>query len=191
MSKQTAALVTNMMRTVVTEGTASRLRWKYGVYTDVAGKTGTTQSNADGWFMAMTPHLVMGSWVGADDPRIRFRSTELGQGSNTALPITGYFLKQMNKDPKFKSISEATFPPLSQDLQEKMTCDLYELGDSLRSQIRTLIFQRDSTIQADTLVPPPPESFLQTLYERKMKLQKAMEARDSIRLLIIEDNDPD
>lgn len=91
MSSETAALVTNMMRTVVTEGTASRLRWKYGVLTDVAGKTGTTQANADGWFMAITPNLVMGSWVGADDPRIRFRSTELGQGSNTALPITGYF----------------------------------------------------------------------------------------------------
>jgi penicillin-binding protein 1A len=75
------------MQTVVHEGTASRLRWKYGVYTDVAGKTGTTQANADGWFMAITPKLAIGTWVGADDPRIRFKNTKLGQGSNTALPI--------------------------------------------------------------------------------------------------------
>ncbi len=194
MSKETAALITSMMRTVVQEGTASRLRWKYGVLTDVAGKTGTTQSNADGWFMAMTPHLVMGSWVGADDPRIRFRSTELGQGSNTALPITAYFLKQVNKDPKFKTLSDAKFPPLSQTLQEKNLCDLYELGDSLRSQIKRMIVKRDSTIQADTTVAPPPESFLQILYQRKMKFQRAIQARDSIRLLevdLIEDNDPE
>ncbi len=195
MSKETAELITNMMRTVVTEGTASRLRWKYGVYTDVAGKTGTTQSNADGWFMAMTPHLVMGSWVGADDPRIRFRSTELGQGSNTALPITAYFLKQVNKDPKFKTISEAKFPPLSAKLQKKLDCDLYDLSDDLQQKIITTIFQRDSTIQADTSVIAPPESFLQVLYERKLKIQRTMEQRDSIRLvelkLIEGDNDPE
>ncbi|NOT75110.1 MAG: penicillin-binding protein [Cyclobacteriaceae bacterium] len=195
MSSETAALVTNMMRTVVTEGTASRLRWKYGVLTDVAGKTGTTQANADGWFMAITPNLVMGSWVGADDPRIRFRSTELGQGSNTALPITGYFLKQMNKDPKFKKLSDAKFPPLSASLQEKLNCDLYELSDTLQAQIRRIIFKRDSTILADTLVAPPPESFLQVIYQRKLKMQKVLHQRDSIRLLEVEiiegDNDPE
>jgi len=190
MKKETAALVLSMMQTVVTEGTASRLRWKYGVYTDVAGKTGTTQANADGWFMAITPHLVMGSWVGADDPRIRFRSTELGQGSNTALPITGYFLRQVNKDPAFKNLSEAKFPALPLDLQRKLDCDLYELSDTLQSQIQHMIFQRDSTIQADTLVAPPPESFLQVLYQRKLKIEKVVHKRDSIRMLILEDNDP-
>ncbi|MEJ0057789.1 MAG: penicillin-binding transpeptidase domain-containing protein [Bacteroidota bacterium] len=194
MSKETASLITSMMRTVVTEGTASRLRWKYGINTDVAGKTGTTQSNADGWFMAITPHLVMGSWVGADDPRIRFRSTELGQGSNTALPITGYFLRQVNKDPRFKSISEARFTPLSPRLQEKLDCDLYNLPFELQQQITKMILQRDSTIRADTSVAAPPVSFLQVLYERKLKLQRAMEQRDSIRIVemkLLEDNDPD
>jgi penicillin-binding protein 1A len=98
LSKETAKLVTQMLKTVVHEGTASRLRWKYGIYNDVAGKTGTTQANADGWFMAMTPNLVVGTWVGADDPRIHFRNTELGQGSSTALPIYGYFMKEVNND---------------------------------------------------------------------------------------------
>src|SRR5205085_7757096 len=76
-SKESAQMVRHMLQTVVQEGTASRLRWKYGIYNDVAGKTGTTQANADGWFMAMTPGLVIGTWVGADDPRIRFRLTSL------------------------------------------------------------------------------------------------------------------
>ena len=194
MSTETAQIVTSMLRTVVLEGTASRLRWKYGVYNDVAGKTGTTQQNADGWFMAITPHLAMGAWVGADDPRIRFRSTELGQGSNTALPITGYFLKQVEKDEKFKKMMADKFPPLPPLLQEKVNCDLYELDYDLRAKIEHLIYQRDSAIMADPFAPPPPVSFLQTLYERKIKIMKAALAADSVRRLqieIIEGNDSD
>ena len=186
MQKETAQLITSMLRTVVHEGTASRLRWRYGVYTDVAGKTGTTQSNADGWFMAVTPKLVIGTWVGADDPRIRFRNTELGQGSNTALPITAYFLQQVNKDVAYKTISEAKFTSLPDVLQKKLNCDLYELTDSLTARIEQMIFQRDSTIQADTLATPPPESFLQMLYQRKMKIKKAFQQLDSLRLLKVE-----
>lgn len=173
MSQETANMITSMLRTVVHEGTAFRLRWKYGIYNDVAGKTGTTQANADGWFMAMTPELVMGAWVGADDPRIRFRSTELGQGSNTALPITAYFLKKLNGDEDYKSITTAKFPDLPRTLQKKLNCDLYELNDDLWAKVERTIFQRDSIINADTLAPPPPESFLQALYRRKMKIMMA------------------
>jgi penicillin-binding protein 1A len=185
MKKETAQLMTSMLRTVVHEGTASRLRWRYGVYTDVAGKTGTTQSNADGWFMGVTPGLVIGTWVGADDPRIRFRSTELGQGSNTALPIAAYFLQQVNKDPNYKKLSDAKFPSLSEDLQEKLDCDLYELSDSLTVKIEHLIVKRDSTLLADTLAVMP-ETFLQGLYQRKQRLKKAAQQLDSLRLLEVE-----
>ena len=186
MSQATAQLITNMLRTVVNEGTASRLRWRYNVYSDVAGKTGTTQSNADGWFMAMTPNLVMGSWVGADNPRIRFRSTELGQGSSTALPITAYFLSQVNADRKFKTLSDAKFPTLPYLLQEKLNCDLYELDEELEMLAEKLIFQRDSTARADTLIPPPLESFLELLYKRKMKILKAAQQQDSLRMVELE-----
>ncbi len=186
MSKETAQLVTSMLRTVVLEGTASRIRWKYGVYNDLAGKTGTTQSNADGWFMAMSPGLVMGAWVGADDPRIRFRSTELGQGSNTALPITGYFMTEVNGDPRFKNISNAKFPALSALQEEKLECDLYELTEELQLQIVRTIAQRDSTRLADTLAPPLPDSFLQILYLRKVKAMKAQHQLDSLRIIELE-----
>lgn len=179
MSKETAQLVTQMLRTVVHEGTASRLRWKYGVYNDVAGKTGTTQDNADGWFMAITPNLVMGAWVGADDPRIQFRSTELGQGSNTALPITAYFLKLLNGDDTYKSVVQSRFSPVDHALQRRLSCDLYELNDDLRARVERTIFQRDSIISTDTLAPPPPESFLERLYKRKMKIMMATKNVDT------------
>jgi penicillin-binding protein 1A len=141
----------------------------------VAGKTGTTQSNADGWFIGMTPNLVIGTWVGADDPRIRFRSTELGQGSSTALPMVAYFLKQVDNDTTFAGISKARFKPLPSELQARVDCDLYELDDELWEQIRQTVHQRDSLILADTSATPPTETFLQYLYRRKLLLIKANE----------------
>lgn len=179
LSEETAALVINLLQGVANEGTAARLRYRYGVYNDVAAKTGTTQSNADGWFMAATPKLVIGTWVGADDPRIRFRSTELGQGSSTALPIAGAFLKQVNNDPTFKELSKAKFEPLDPALREKLDCDLYELPEELIPKIERIIFQRDSLIQADTTIIPP-KTFLQTLYERKLRIKEAQDRLDSI-----------
>jgi penicillin-binding protein 1A len=169
-SKETALKVRHMLQTVVHEGTASRLRWKYGVYNDVAGKTGTTQANADGWFMAMTPNLVMGSWVGADDPRIRFRNTSLGQGSNTALPLVAYFLKHVNEDDRFKQIASAKFRPLPYDVRKCLDCDLYEINDDLWLTLEKKVLQRDSLMMADSLAQPPAETFMETLYKRKKKI---------------------
>lgn len=177
-SEETAQLVRQMLQSVVQEGTASRLRWRYGIMNDVAGKTGTTQDNADGWFMAVTPKLVMGSWVGADDPRIRFRSTYLGQGSNTALPMVAYFLEQVNKDGAYSDVAKAKFKPLPYKLRTRLNCDLYELDDSLIRDIEKTVWQRDSIMQTDTLSAPPPETFLQMLYRRKMRILLASQPED-------------
>src|SRR5690606_13780228 len=76
-------LITHMMESVIQKGTGARIRNTYGVWGDFAGKTGTTQNYADGWFVGMTPSLITGSWVGAEEPGIRFRSSRLGQGSYT------------------------------------------------------------------------------------------------------------
>ncbi len=170
MSEESALLVRQMLQTVVHEGTASRLRWKYRVFNDVAAKTGTTQDNADGWFMAFTPNIVMGTWVGADDPRIRFRQTRLGEGSNTALPIVAYFLRAINDDPAYRDLAGAGFTPLPRELRRKLNCDLYELDDETWNEIEQSVLARDSIIMSDTLAPPPPETFLQSLYYRKKKL---------------------
>ena len=168
-SVETAQLVRHMLQGVVLEGTASRLRWRYNIMNDVAGKTGTTQGNADGWFIGITPRLVIGTWVGADDPRISFRSTYLGQGSNTALPMVAYFLEAVNRDESFQDVSKARFPVLSNPLRSRLNCDLYELNENLLKNIERTVWQRDSIIQADTLSAPPPETYLQMLYRRKLR----------------------
>ncbi len=98
MNEETAYMMIGLMKGVVESGTGSRLRGKYGMTNPIAGKTGTTQSNSDGWFMGLTPDLVTGVWVGGDDRTIRFRLTSLGQGANMALPIWALYMKKVYDD---------------------------------------------------------------------------------------------
>lgn len=94
-----AFLMLNLMQGVTSiHGTAARLRWKYQFTAEIAGKTGTTQNNSDGWFMGITPKLVSGSWVGGEDRSIHFKGTTLGQGANMALPIWSHFMKKVYAD---------------------------------------------------------------------------------------------
>jgi penicillin-binding protein 1A len=106
---QTAYLVIELMKGVVEGGTATRLRGRYGLTNSIAGKTGTTQNNSDGWFMGLTPELVTGVWVGCEDRAAHFRSTALGQGANTALPIWGLYMKKVYGDPALKVKKFAEF----------------------------------------------------------------------------------
>jgi penicillin-binding protein 1A len=135
LSGDNAKMLVQMLKRVVNEGTGAGMRSKYGVHNDMAGKTGTTQSNADGWFIAMTPSLVIGSWVGADDPRIRFRSTALGQGASTALPIVATFFQQVNADPELTKLSQARFTQLPFNLERKLSCDLYKTDTNVLEKI--------------------------------------------------------
>jgi penicillin-binding protein 1A len=82
------------MRGVVDKGTGATVRSRFGIRADVAGKTGTTQDNADGWFILMHPQLVAGAWVGFNDGRVTLRSDYWGQGAHSALPIVGDFTAQ-------------------------------------------------------------------------------------------------
>jgi penicillin-binding protein 1A len=135
LSAESAQLILHMLRRVVNEGTAASLRSRFGLSNDIAGKTGTTQSNTDGWFMAITPKLVMGAWVGADDARIRFRSTALGQGARTALPIVGDFLKSANEDPSLNAITKARFAALPAALERQIDCDLFKEDGNIITRI--------------------------------------------------------
>lgn len=121
-SEKTRKIMLNMMQATVNEGTAARLRYKYGLSNDIAGKTGTTQDNKDGWFVGITPQLVCVTWVGADDQRIGFRNTAVGQGANSALPIFAGLLQKLNGDSDFTGITDARFEPLSSELAELMEC---------------------------------------------------------------------
>jgi penicillin-binding protein 1A len=121
-SEDNRKIMLNMMQATVNEGTATRLRYKYGLQNDIAGKTGTTQDNKDGWFVGLTPELVCVTWVGADDHRIGFRNTGIGQGANSALPIFAKLMQGMNEDSRFNNITNARFAGLSPELAAKMEC---------------------------------------------------------------------
>ena len=99
---KTAYLMLNLMEGVVNEGTSQRLRREgliYGNLTaDIAGKTGTTQNQSDGWFMGITPELVTGVWTGGDLRAIHFEGLTMGQGANMALPVYGYFMNKLYRD---------------------------------------------------------------------------------------------
>ncbi|RFU44972.1 penicillin-binding protein 1A [Paraburkholderia sp. DHOC27] len=82
------------MRDVVNRGTGASIRSRFGIRADVAGKTGTTQDNADGWFILMQPQLVAGAWVGFDDGRVTLGSSYWGEGAHSALPIVGDFFQR-------------------------------------------------------------------------------------------------
>jgi penicillin-binding protein 1A len=89
LSAQVDYTLLDAMRGVIDKGTGSAIRSRYGIRADVAGKTGTTQDNADGWFILMHPQLVAGAWVGFNDGRVTLRSDYWGQGAHSALPIVG------------------------------------------------------------------------------------------------------
>ncbi len=116
-------LMIEMMKSTINEGTAVRLRSSYGLQNDIAGKTGTTQANKDGWFVGIMPKLVTVTWVGADDHRIGFRSTSIGQGANSALPIFALFLKSLNQDERYNEITQARFARPSETILAMLDCE--------------------------------------------------------------------
>jgi len=106
-------------------GTARRIRDKNKPYYFggiMAGKTGTTQNNSDGWFVGHTPDLVTGVWVGCEDPSIHFSSTKYGQGANTSLPIWGYYMQWVYKN-KWIKINKGDFTPPIQGMPTTIKCD--------------------------------------------------------------------
>mgnify|MGYP006282541227 FL=1 len=97
-NEQTAYLMINLLQGVVEDGTGIRVRYKYELMNPIAGKTGTTQNQSDGWFMGVTPNLVSGAWVGGENRSIHFNSITLGQGANMALPIWAEYMTKVYED---------------------------------------------------------------------------------------------
>ncbi|MFW6257218.1 MAG: transglycosylase domain-containing protein [Prolixibacteraceae bacterium] len=105
---QNIEILIRMMKNVVDNGTASRLRYRYNIYTDVAGKTGTTQDHADGWFIGFTPDITAGVRVGTDYTGIHFK-TKAGQGAYSALPIWAGFFSRLYADQNYKHLEDSRF----------------------------------------------------------------------------------
>ncbi|MCR5711334.1 MAG: transglycosylase domain-containing protein [Prevotella sp.] len=108
-SEESAHKMLYMLKGVVEGGTAGRLRYKYNIPGDIAGKTGTTNNNSDAWFMGITPTLVSGCWVGGEDRDIHFTMTSMGQGAAGALPVWAYYMKRVYNDKRLGYNSEAVF----------------------------------------------------------------------------------
>jgi penicillin-binding protein 1A len=128
-NKGVAYAVIKLMQGVVESGTGRRLgfggssgvaNYKYAFTNDIAGKTGTSQNNSDGWFMGMVPNLAAGVWVGCEDRSAHFRRTAYGQGATMALPIWGIFMDKCYKD-KSLNISQEHFPRPA-DMSIKVDC---------------------------------------------------------------------
>ena len=119
--EHTAYLMANLMQGVVNSGTGVRLRAKYGLKGEIAGKTGTTNDQSDGWFIGYTPSLTAGVWVGAEDRQVHFESLALGGGSNMALPIWGLFMQKVLKDGTLGVSENDRFVPSGVKLE--LNCD--------------------------------------------------------------------
>ena len=111
-------------------GGTSQSLWGYvGPYrdTEFGGKTGTTNNHSDAWFMGVSPKLVVGAWVGGEYRCLHFRTGALGQGSRTALPICGYFLQALFKDPAFQQYHGKFDKPHDEDITSDMyVCESYQ-----------------------------------------------------------------
>ena len=125
MDEVTAYKMIELMKGVVYEGTGVRLRYKYGLRNPIAGKTGTTQNQSDGWFMGITPDLTTGIWTGAEDRSVHFKTITLGQGSNMALPVWALYMKKVYADPTLH-ISQGDFPKPLTNVDLDFDCDKYE-----------------------------------------------------------------
>ena len=147
LSLSAAQMLVDAMRGVIDRGTGTSIRSRFGIRADVAGKTGTTQDNTDGWFLLMHAKVVAGAWAGFNDGRITLRSDYWGQGARSALPMVGDFMQQAVRsravDGAAKFVDEFdTAPPVDNSL------------DSMREWIRGL-FRGDTTPGS---TPPAPGS---------------------------------
>ena len=125
-SQEKAYAMIQLMRGVCDYGTGSRLRFKHNLRNQIAGKTGTTQNNSDGWFIGLTPDLVAGAWVGGEDRSIHFNSMEQGQGATMALPIWGIFFNKIYNDKTLK-VSKGDFQrPKDMDPRLEIDCSKYD-----------------------------------------------------------------
>lgn len=108
-SEESSYKMLDMMKAVIDAGTGQRLRYRYGFKADIAGKTGTTNSNSDGWFVGCVPRLVTACWVGGEERDIHFLSTAMGQGAALALPVWALYMKKVYEDESLGYSQDETF----------------------------------------------------------------------------------
>lgn len=136
MNEEKSYVMLQLMKGVVQGGTGSRLRYRYKLNQPMAGKTGTTQNNSDGWFMGITPDLVTGCWVGGEDRAVHFDRTDQGQGASMALPIFAKYMQKVYADKSIK-ISQGDFEKPARRIDVEMDCSKYNREEGGMEPINT------------------------------------------------------
>lgn len=152
MSEEHAYVITDLLKGVSKSGTGIRLRIKggsyennavtgfpYGFENPIAGKTGTTQNNSDGWFIGMVPNLITGVWTGCEDRSAHFRNTYYGQGATTALPVWALFMRYCYNDPKL-NISKDDFEKPDGPISIELNCEEYKRKNKQREVEDEFVF---------------------------------------------------
>jgi penicillin-binding protein 1A len=139
--------MTKMLQGVVDFGTGGSLRWAYGVKGQVAGKTGTTNDNADGWFIGFSPQLLSGVWVGCDDPFLRLLYTS--GGAQMAMPAWAYYYQQVFNDKSLNIDPEAAFIP-PPNMQNEI---IFDYQDANQNEL--LPAEGDEGFQTDEYIEIP------------------------------------
>ena len=158
-SPESAYLMLYMLQGGLQErGGTSQNLWSFDLFKhnhQMGGKTGTTSNNSDGWFVGVSDKLVVGAWVGGDDRSIHFRSTDLGEGAKTALPLVGGFLEKVYADSRFRSL-QGPFPKATVDIQKQYDNCVYEYDDYQGSSEESSDSTADDGGGTDSLFVPPP-----------------------------------
>ncbi|MES2019077.1 MAG: transglycosylase domain-containing protein [Pseudomonadota bacterium] len=144
MTSESAVTLIDMLRGVINRGTGTAVRYRFGIGGDVAGKTGTTQNNTDGWFIMMHPQLVAGAWVGFNDNRVTMRSNYWGQGGHNAILVVGDFFKAALDSGKLDAA--ATFPGAPR----------VQAGHPSEQEPEIEVIEEGGDMQQDGVPPPAP-----------------------------------
>lgn len=166
-----AHIMSNILASVINEGTGQRLRSTYGLQNEMAGKTGTTQNQVDGWFIGYTPRLVVGVRVGANDINIHFNSLRLGQGASMALPIYGEFMKRCERSNTYSRWKNISFPvPIMNDADNLKTPEFKDHLNFLDKLTNRKLDKVNHT-EVDSLTSgnKKKEGFFKRLFKRKKR----------------------
>lgn len=168
-----ANLMSDILAAAVNEGTAKRLRSVYGLTNDLAGKTGTTQHQADGWFIGYNPQIVVGIRVGANDMNIHFNSTTLGQGANMALPIFGLFMQECLQSQTYRNWLQLSFPVVPAKQQKELEKPLFKDRMNFFEKIgNQKLEKRKHHTEQDSMVKKEKKGFFRkigNLFKKKSK----------------------
>jgi len=121
---ETAEMITAILQKAINQGTGTRIRNQYGIRAELAGKTGTAQDYTNAWFVAYTPNLVVGTWVGGTTPEVHFYSGN-GSGSSLALPIAGHVLRAIENNASWRNKFLTSFA-ISDSVSNELNCDPYK-----------------------------------------------------------------